>query len=265
MKYTMYQIDAFTDRIFGGNPAAVFLMDEWLPDELMQQIAMENNLSETAFAVKQDALWHIRWFTPRAEVALCGHATLATAYAIFNETEHNGDYLRFQSLHSGFLDVRKDGNWLILDFPADDLGAIPINPEWETAFGIKATEAYLGKTDVLIAVENEQQVHDCKPDFARLARAEHRGFILTAPGDSVDFVSRCFYPALGIDEDPVTGSAHTSLAVYWHNRTGKTRFEARQLSHRGGTLELNYLGDRVEIAGQAVKYMCATIEIPMEP
>ena len=258
---TMYQIDAFTDRVFGGNPAAVCLMEHWPEDQIMQQIALENNLSETAFAVRQGDAYLIRWFTPKAEVALCGHATLATAWCIFHKTTHVGNRILFDTLYSGRLEVERSGTWLVLNFPADHLKRESVDPTLQNAFSVPIIEQYTGNTDVLLVTENEESVLSCQPDHTQLKKLNHRGFVLTAPGKSVDFVSRCFYPALGIEEDPVTGSAHTSLAVYWKQRLGKDRFEARQLSERGGHLLVSLSGDRVFISGQAVIFMEATLQL----
>lgn len=254
--YPIYQIDAFTNALFSGNPAAVVPLDTWLPDALMQQLARENNLSETAFFVPLDGpdTFHIRWFTPAAEVQLCGHATLATAYAIFHVLKNSSTRLSFQS-RSGWLHVHREGDWLTLDFPVDHLRKAALTAEAAGAFQPAPLEVWLGREDYLLVYATEQDVLDLKPDFAALARVPARGFIATAPGSESDFVSRCFFPAFGIDEDPVTGSAHTTLAPYWASRLNKNELVAIQRSDRGGFLKCALHDDRVLISGQARLYL----------
>jgi PhzF family phenazine biosynthesis protein len=260
MRLRLYQVDAFADRLFAGNPAAVCPLDDageaqgWLPDEVMQKIAAENNLAETAFYLRSAGGHAIRWFTPTVEVDLCGHATLATGYVVFACDKFPGDTITFSS-KSGILRVRRDGELLVLDFPVDTLHAAPTTELLIEALGCEPVECYKGKTDYLLVYANEGQVAALSPDFADLAMVPARGIIVTAPGERVDFVSRFFGPQVGVNEDPVTGSAHTTLTPYWAQRLGKTELSAMQLSKRRGSLRCRLVGDRVEIAGRAVPYL----------
>ena len=262
MQLSLYQLDAFTDKVFGGNPAAVVPLTSWLPDETMQAVAAENNLAETAFYVPTEAGFHIRWFTPTVEVDLCGHATLATAYVLFFLENYAHDEINFVS-RSGILNVRKEGDWLVLNFPADSIHKQLLSPPalLEALGDISPVEILRGKTDFMAVLESEEQVRTLQPDIIVLSTLPARGVIMTAPGDSVDFVSRFFAPQSGIAEDPVTGSAHTTLAPYWAAKLGKTEMEALQVSARGGVLKIKLIGDRVEIAGQVKLYLRGTIEI----
>ncbi|WP_028522964.1 PhzF family phenazine biosynthesis protein [Runella limosa] len=262
MQLSLYQLDAFTDKVFGGNPAAVVPLTSWLPDETMQAVAAENNLAETAFYVPTEAGFHIRWFTPTVEVDLCGHATLATAYVLFSLENYAHDEINFDS-RSGILNVRKEGDWLVLNFPADSIHKQLLSPPalLEALGDISPVEILRGKTDFMAVLESEEQVRTLQPDIIVLSTLPARGVIMTAPGDSVDFVSRFFAPQSGIAEDPVTGSAHTTLAPYWAAKLGKTEMEALQVSARGGVLKIKLIGDRVEIAGQVKLYLRGTIEI----
>lgn len=262
MQLSLYQLDAFTDKVFGGNPAAVVPLTSWLPDETMQAIAAENNLAETAFYVPTEAGFHIRWFTPTVEVDLCGHATLATAYVLFSIENYPHNEINFDS-RSGILNVRKEGDWLVLNFPADSIHKQLLSPPalLEALGDISPVEILRGKTDFMAVLESEEQVRTLQPDIIVLSTLPARGVIITAPGDSVDFVSRFFAPQSGIAEDPVTGSAHTTLTPYWADKLGKTEMEALQVSARGGVLKTKLIGDRVEIAGQVKLYLRGTIEI----
>lgn len=260
MSLPIFQVDAFTDHLFGGNPAAVVPLESWLPDDVMQRIAAENNLAETAFFVKDNAGYHIRWFTPLAEVNLCGHATLATAHILFNHLRFAGNLLEFKS-RSGILRVKRDGESLTLDFPADTMVQIDIPEELVKAIGLNPAQAFKGKTDFMLVYSRQLEVELIVPDMHRLLQTEARGTIVTAPGDEVDFVSRFFAPRVGVPEDPVTGSAHTSLIPYWSKRLGKTRLSAMQLSKRIGDLTCLYNGDRVEISGKAVTYLKGEIYV----
>lgn len=260
----IYQLDAFTDRLFAGNPAAVVPLTNWLPDAQLQQIATENNLAETAFYVKTEGegQYHIRWFTPTVEVDLCGHATLAAGYVVFFLTDKpEADQIFFDS-RSGLLKVcrGKDG-WLTLDFPVDKVLKANVQPPaLLTSLIHKPKAIFKGKTDYLLVYENQAQIETLKPDFRELATVPARGIIVTAPGENgVDFVSRFFAPQTGIDEDPVTGSAHTTLVPYWAEQLGKNELTARQLSSRGGYLQCKFNGDRVDIAGQVQLYMSGEI------
>jgi len=256
----LYQIDAFTSELFRGNPAAVCPLEMWLPDDLMQKIAMENNLAETAFYVRTADRFRIRWFTPAVEVDLCGHATLAAAYVIFHRDHFPENTIELDS-RSGVLRVRRDGELLTLDFPADALRPIAEPAGLSEALGAHPREIYRGKTDVLAVFATQADIEALKPDFRKLVGVEARGIIVTAPGGEADFVSRFFGPRVGIDEDPVTGSAHTSLGPYWAAKLGKIKMTAVQLSKRHGWLEVRLNGDRVEISGRARAYLEGRIEI----
>lgn len=247
----LFQVDAFTCGPFTGNPAAVCVLTAWLPDDLMQKIAMENNLAETAFIVPQGNEWLIRWFTPVTEVDLCGHATLASSYVVMNILQPDRKAVVFNSLVMGDLVVRKRGELLELDFPADQLKRCRLPSVIRDSLGAEAMESYVGRSDYLVVLKSEAEVMAIKPDFRRLASAGGRGVIVTAAGTDVDFVSRFFAPQAGIDEDPVTGSAHTSLTPFWAARLGKLTMKARQLSTRGGYLECSLAGDRTLISGSA--------------
>jgi PhzF family phenazine biosynthesis protein len=262
MEYTIYQVDAFASELFRGNPAAVCPLGEtWLPDATMQNIAMENNLAETAFYVDGKDGLSIRWFTPASEVDLCGHATLATAFVLFEQEGFSGDRAVFGS-KSGDLAVTRKGNFLTLDFPADPPRPVPLNPALLASFDRTPIEAHKGKSDYLLVFENEARIAELRPNLPVIKELDSRGVIVTARGNEADFVSRFFAPQLGIDEDPVTGSAHTTLVPYWRERLGKDRFTALQLSRRGGRLECEYRGERVLISGEAALYMKGTIYVP---
>ncbi len=261
-KIPIYQADAFTDKPFHGNPAAVCPLQEWLPDSTMQLIAMENNLAETAFIVPYEDAYQIRWFTPTIEVDLCGHATLASAFIYFNLLDHPGNQIRFFS-RSGWLTVtRENSGKLTLDFPADD--PILVESPDESIFaglGIIPSKVYKGKFDYLVELYSEEEVSNLKPDFRILSRLDSRGLLVTAAGNKADFVSRCFFPQAGIDEDPVTGSAHCLLTKYWHMKTGKSAFRAIQLSARKGWLDCTLSGNRVLMSGHAVLFLQGEIMI----
>lgn len=260
MKPRIYQADAFAAGLFKGNPAAVVPLKEWLSDETMQLIAMENNLSETAFFVPEGDHFHIRWFTPKAEVRLCGHATLATAHVLFNELNFTGNLLEFESL-SGTLTVKKVGDKLQLDFPADFAQEVESIETFTEAFGAKPLQTFKGRTDYILLFDSEETIQNLNPNIQLLLSTQARGVITTAKGNEVDFVSRFFAPAVGVNEDPVTGSAHTTLIPFWANKLGKTELTALQLSARGGQLWCTLSGDRVFIAGKAVTYLRGEIEI----
>jgi PhzF family phenazine biosynthesis protein len=262
MKIKMYQVDAFTEQLFGGNPAAVCITEQWLPETLMQSIAAENNLAETAFITADEDGYGIRWFTPTVEVDLCGHATLAAAHVIFHHLDYRDNEVVFHSRNSGRLSVRRHGAMLSLDFPADEYKRVTTPLALEQALGIEPMATYKGKTDYMAVLPSEQDVASLAPNMALLNTLEARGVIVTAMGDNVDFVSRFFAPQSGINEDPVTGSAHTTLTPYWARELGKMKLSAMQLSARAGRLWCRHLGDRVEISGHAVTYMQAEIEVP---
>jgi PhzF family phenazine biosynthesis protein len=261
MKLRLFQIDAFASRVFTGNPAAVVPLDTWIDDATLQGIATENNLAETAFLVGGQGEYEIRWMTPTAEVDLCGHATLASAWVVFHALEPGRTEVAFRS-KSGPLGVVAEGDRLALDFPSrppkpsdsdtaslgDALGRVPA--------------LALASRDLMAVYEREEDVRGLAPDMRKVAAFDATGVIATAPGNECDFVSRFFAPAFGIPEDPVTGSAHCTLVPYWAQRLGKTSLHARQISPRGGELFCELHGDRVEIAGRAVKYLDGEIEVP---
>lgn len=260
-KYKIYQVDAFTDRLFSGNPAAVCPLSEWIDDEIMQKIAMENNLAETAFYVKKGEQYEIRWFTPNVEVDLCGHATLAAAFVLFQYENHQGELIDFHSPRSGALKVTKNAKGFTLDFPTDEYHKISISEDITNCFDRKPIEAYKGKTDYMLIFENEIEIINITPQLENIKKLKARGVIITAKGKNVDFVSRFFAPQSGIIEDPVTGSAHTTLAPYWAEKLNKNDLSAIQLSERRGYLHCKYLGNRVEISGQARLYLKGEIHI----
>jgi len=255
----MYQIDAFAEKQFEGNPAAVIPLDEWLPDVVMQAIAEENNLAETAFFVPFEDGHHIRWFTPREEVKLCGHATLASAYVLFNFLGSKEQILSFESL-SGTLFVSKTDDLLTLNFPVQSPMVCDMPPLLAAGLG-KAPLECLKHDDYIAVFESEGDVLGIAPNHEALKQLDSRGVIVTAPSSEFDFVARFFAPKLGIPEDPVTGSACTQLMPYWSNRLGKSQLRAKQVSSRGGKLLCEINEDRVLISGSAVTYMEGTIEI----
>jgi predicted PhzF superfamily epimerase YddE/YHI9 len=259
-KYKIFQVDAFTDKLFGGNPAAVCPLDEWLDDDLLQKIAMENNLSETVFYLRKNDQYEIRWFTPKVEVDLCGHATLAAAFILFKQ-ENDLGAIQFYSPRSGQLNVSRFSDWLTMDFPVDSFHNIPVSNEIKSCFDKEPTEAYKGKTDYMLVYKSEADIRNIKPHFAAMSAFNARGIIITAQGDNVDFVSRFFAPQSGIYEDPVTGSAHTTLIPYWSEKLNKTEMTALQLSERKGFLQCKFSGNRVGISGQAKLYLSGEIHI----
>ena len=255
-----YIVDAFTKRVFHGNPAAVCVMEAWLPDELMQQIAIENNLSETAFMVREGERYHIRWFTPGAEVNLCGHATLATSFVLTRFFDPQAEELVFTSL-SGELRVRKADELLELDFPSRMPRPVPFTTQMRQLVHGLPAQAYVDR-DLILVLEDEQSVRDYIPDYAAISALEGElGLFITAPSRTYDFVSRTFFPKLKINEDPVCGSAHCNLIPYWAKRLGKTKMTAYQASPRGGVLYCEDRGDRVRIGGHAVLYSEAEIRV----
>jgi PhzF family phenazine biosynthesis protein len=261
MRIKIYQVDAFTGKLFRGNPAAVCILDEWPGDGTMQEIAAENNLSETAFTVREGERYVIRWFTPLVEVDLCGHATLATAHVLFEHLSHPVAVVDFHSPLSGRLSVEKKGDRLVMDFPSDVLKEIPVPAFALETLHKNPVKAYMGKTDYMFVFASQPEIESMKPDFERLADQDARGVIVTAMGREVDFVSRFFAPRSGINEDPVTGSAHTTMTPYWSRVLGRKKLTARQLSARGGELYCEDHGERVKISGQAVTYLVGEIRI----
>jgi PhzF family phenazine biosynthesis protein len=250
-----YQIDAFTGAVFAGNPAGVCLLDDWLEDATLQAIAAENNLSETAFLVRGGQGYGLRWFTPKAEVDLCGHATLASAFVVFTRVQPALDVVAFES-KSGTLTVSREGDLLAMDFPSREARPCSSVPsELVRGLGAAPDEVLLSVRDCLAVFSDEKAVAALRPEMAELSRLDQMGIIVTAPGSECDFVSRFFAPKVGVPEDPVTGSAHSTLIPYWAGRLGKTRLHARQISERGGELFCEHRGDRVTIAGRAVAYL----------
>jgi PhzF family phenazine biosynthesis protein len=255
MEFKIYQVDAFSEIVFGGNPAAVIPLKEWLEDEILQKIALENNLSETAFYVEQEGKFLLRWFTPKVEVDLCGHATLAAAHVIFEHEDFRGEIVNFFSPRSGKLNVKKSSKGLTLDFPTDTVARDTLSKDLLDCFKEKPLEAFRGKTDVVLVFEKEEDIQQLQFDLSKIELIHARGVIATAKGENVDFVSRFFGPQVGVPEDPVTGSAHTTLTPIWAEKLAKNKLTAKQLSPRGGELTCELLGERVEITGKAVTYM----------
>lgn len=261
MEYKIYQVDAFSEKVFGGNPAAVVPLTEWLEDEILQKIALENNLSETAFYVREEKNIVLRWFTPGTEVDLCGHATLATAHVLFEHEGFEESEISFFSPRSGILKVRKEGSQLVMDFPLDQIKEIELTEQLKIPFNPKPIQAFKGKTDYILIFENESQIRNLNFDLARIAELPVRGVIVTAKGNEVDFVSRFFGPQVGVPEDPVTGSAHTSLTPIWSQKLGKDELTAVQVSPRQGKIGCRLLGERVILTGNAVTYLIGRIYI----
>ncbi len=252
MELEFFHVDAFAETVFEGNPAAVYPLETWLPDDTLQSIATEHNLSETVFFVPTSEGYHIRWFTPVTEVSLCGHATLACAHVIFSILELEGVKISFSSL-SGPLAVNREDHLLTLDFPAVIGECAEAPAGLVEGLGLNPVEIFRCD-DYVVVLKSEAEVANLKPNLRELAKVECRGICVTAPGETLDFVSRFFAPRFGIDEDPVTGSAHCALAPYWSKRLGKTELTARQLSARSGSLKCRVEGDRVFISGKAITY-----------
>ncbi|MDQ8193255.1 PhzF family phenazine biosynthesis protein [Coraliomargarita sp. SDUM461004] len=259
MKLPIYQIDAFAPRTFQGNPAAVCPLEAWLPDEILQAIAEENNLAETAFYVEKESAYELRWFTPTKEVDLCGHATLAAAHVIFENNGLNRNEITFHS-KSGLLGVTKCGELLELDFPIQ--AGVPCEPPAALIEGLGKVPSQCFKgMDYMAVYKDEATIRSLSPDFTKLRELNLRGVIVTAPGKSSDFVSRFFAPNFGINEDPVTGSAHCAMTPYWADRLGKSDMMATQLSRRTGQLRCRLSKDRVLIAGKTIAYLKGDIEL----
>lgn len=263
MNLKLYQVDAFSSRVFRGNPAAVCILEDWIGEEVMQQIAEENNLSETAFLVPSKDGYEIRWFTPVTEVDLCGHATLAAAHVLFTHKGIRDDRVVFYSRHSGVLPVERKAEMLTLDFPLDTPEEVKIPKEIAEALKRKPLKALKGRSDYMFVYASQTEIENMNPDFEALRRLGARGVIVTSLGNRVHFVSRFFAPGVGINEDPVTGSAHTTLAAYWYRVLGKKKLRARQLSARGGELTCEVEGERVKISGSAVTYLEGEIHLPI--
>ncbi|OCH98804.1 isomerase [Legionella jamestowniensis] len=263
-KQPMYQVDAFTTTLFGGNPAAVCPLEEWLDEQLMQSIATENNLSETAFITKEGDHFHIRWFTPNSEVALCGHATLASAYVIFEKLGYPGNSLVFQSL-SGELRVARQGAALQLDFPALPYTEIKPSPALLAAMNIVPKAVYESTFDLLVICDDEKDVQKAQLDLNAISQWQNRGVILSAPSTQFDVYSRCFYPGCDVPEDPVTGSAHCVIAPFWSERLGKKTIYALQGLKRQGELICEVKNDRVLLTGECRLYLEGEISLTSPP
>ena len=260
MELPIFQIDAFSSHVFRGNPAAVCPLEKWLSDETLQSIAAENNLAETAYFVPKNDRFHLRWFTPGCEVDLCGHATLASAYVLFQYLNQQGETIYFDT-KSGELTVTRNGDLLTMDFPSRPPTPITPEPGLVEAVGGNPLEV-LAARDVVLVYATEAEVQALSPDMFALTKLDHFGFIATAPGTKSDFVSRFFAPSKGVPEDPVTGSAHSTLIPYWAGKLGKTDLLARQISKRTGELYCKLRGDRVKISGYAAPYLRGTITVP---
>jgi PhzF family phenazine biosynthesis protein len=263
MTIPLFQVDAFTDRLFGGNPAGVCPLEKWIPDETLQHIAAENNLAETAFFVKTQSGFELRWFTPLQEIDLCGHATLAAAHVLFNHLNHPGNLIGFETISAGNLIVHKAGLRYEMDFPSRPPVSAAMPNKLIDALGGKKPIEVLRSRDYFLVYQNEEEVLSIEPNFSELSKIDTLGVIVSAPGETVDFVSRFFAPKAGIPEDPVTGSAHCSLTPYWAAKTGKNNLHAYQLSRRRGELWCELRGKRVIISGYAVTYFKGEMFIPI--
>ncbi|RWU04025.1 PhzF family phenazine biosynthesis protein [Pedobacter chitinilyticus] len=261
IKLPIYQVDAFTNQLFGGNPAAVVPLDQWIPASEMQKIAAENNISETAFFIPQGDHYELRWFTPTFEIDLCGHATLATAHILFTELNYAKDEIHFHTLKAGTLTVTRKDDLYTLDFPARPVAAFEVPDALIDAIGGKKPTEVLRARDIMLVYENEEDIKHLKPDFSALAKIDKDGVLVTAKGNNCDFVSRFFIPAAGINEDPVTGSTHCNLIPYWAEKLGKNQLHAFQISERKGELWCELKGDRVLMSGNAVTYLKGEIYI----
>lgn len=260
MKLTLYQIDAFAEKVFSGNPAAVIPLDAWIDDALMQQLGMENNLAETVFFVKNGNDFDIRWFTPEVEINLCGHATLASAWVLYNIMGYDKPTITFHS-KSGPLYISRDGDTILLDFPSWKPERVDDYPaELLQSLGNPEIAGVYKHRDYLVELMNEEAIKKCAPDFTLMKKAGEK-VIITAPGKEVDFVSRFFAPTAGIDEDPVTGSAHSQLIPFWSDKLGKNKMKAKQLSRRGGSLVCEQKGERVIMGGKCIYYMKGEINL----
>ena len=259
MKIPFYQVDAFTNRIFSGNPAGVCLLEKWLEDKVLQSIAAENYLPETAFLVPDGDGYKLRWFTPKVEIDLCGHGTLASGFVVMNCLRKNVERVDFET-KSGKLSVQRQGDLFVLDFPSRKPTVCKSPAQLSAILGRQPVETLCSR-DLMAVFENESQIRQLRPDFASMKALDYFAVIVTAPGDKSDFVSRFFAPSAGIPEDPVTGSSHSTLIPYWSKRLGKKKLHALQLSQRGGELFCEDRGDRVSIGGHAALYLIGTIQI----
>jgi PhzF family phenazine biosynthesis protein len=261
MNFSIYQVDAFAETVFSGNPAAIIPLENWIDEALMQKIAMENNLSETAFIVKEDEVYQIRWFTPENEVDLCGHATLASAYVIKNFIEPHIAEIEFSTQKVGELKASAKEGMYTLDFPARIPEPCSVPEDLLKSLGTSIAVEILKSRDYFVVLPDEEAVKNIEPDFLLMQQLDTFGVIVTAKGQSADVVSRCFYPGAGINEDPVTGSAHCNIVPYWAQKLGKTKLHCKQLSKRGGSLDCELAGDRVLMTGKCVLFLQGEIDI----
>lgn len=261
MKLAIYQVDAFADKVFTGNPAAVIPLENWIDEKLMQQIAMENNLSETVYFVKTNEGYHLRWFTPEYEIDLCGHATLASAFIIKNFLEPHVVEINFTTQKAGILKASAKNGMYTLDFPSRMPKACKVPDQLLKSVGTSAFVEVLKSRDYFVVLPNEEAVKNAQPDYTLMKELDAIGVIVTAKGKDGDIVSRCFYPGAGIPEDPVTGSAHCNIVPYWAEKLGKTKLSCKQLSSRGGVLQCQLHGDRVLMSGQCVLYLTGEIQV----
>lgn len=261
MKLPVYQVDAFAEKVFKGNPAAIIPLEDWLEEDLMQQIAMENNLSETAYIVKTDTGYHIRWFTPEYEIDLCGHATLASAYVIKNFLEPHIAEIHFTTQKAGVLKASAKDGMYTLDFPARMPVSSDVPEKLLPSLGISNAVEVLRSRDYFVVLPNEEAVRNVEPDYTLMKELDTIGVIVTAKGHEADVVSRCFYPGAGIPEDPVTGSAHCNIVPYWSEKLGKTTLFCQQLSARGGDLQCELEGDRVLMSGKCALFLQGEINL----
>jgi PhzF family phenazine biosynthesis protein len=261
MNLTVYHVDAFAEKIFQGNPAAVIPLEEWPEDELMQKIAMENNLSETAFFVKTEEGYHLRWFTPEYEIDLCGHATLASAYVIKNFLEPHLAEINFSTQKAGVLKAFAADGVYTLDFPSRKPQPCTVPDKLLLSVGVSTVVEVLRSRDYFIVLPDEEAVKNIEPDYTLMKELDTIGVVVTAKGQSADVVSRCFYPGAGIPEDPVTGSAHCNIVPYWSEKLGKVKLFCKQLSPRGGDLQCELKGDRVLMSGKCVLYLVGEITL----
>jgi PhzF family phenazine biosynthesis protein len=261
MKLNIYQVDAFAENVFEGNPAAIVPLNDWLPEELMQKIAMENNLSETAFIIKDEDEYQIRWFTPEYEIDLCGHATLASAYIIKNFLEPHIAEINFTTQKAGPLRATAHEGMYTLDFPSRMPKQTPVPDQLLKSIGISTAVEILRSRDYFVVLPDEEAVKNVEPDYSIMKELDTIGVIVTAKGQTADIVSRCFYPGAGIPEDPVTGSAHCNIVPYWSDKLNKTKLFCRQLSPRSGNLWCELNGDRVLMSGKCILYMQGEIDI----
>ena len=260
MKIKLYQVDAFASHVFEGNPAAVCPLDEWLTDDILQKIAEENNLSETAFFVSTAQGIELRWFTPRGEVDLCGHATLAAAHVLYEHLAFKSPIVKFQT-KSGELVVTKNDAGFSMDFPASHPLIVDAPANLLAGLGNILPKQIMASFDYIIVLDSENEVKSLNPDFSKWLDLDLRGVVVTAAGTDIDFVSRCFFPKLGVNEDPITGSAHCELTPYWSSKLNKSVLTGRQISNRSGIVHCEYKGDRVILTGTAVDYMSGEINI----